>query len=160
MKKLVSFLMIFCLLLGPANLTRGAESPNCRQLENIFKTGVKQEDGICRLEFIRKNIPVSNLGIQLLPETIELAFGANFQQAGNQSVVIGEFALLVPEVNRVIDALRKGNIEVSAVHNHMIGENPQIIYLHFQGRGDTEALAATVKAAIGAASSAGTLKLN
>ncbi|MGN7356544.1 DUF1259 domain-containing protein [Paenibacillus sp. SAF-054] len=153
MRKTVFLLWIFGLLLMPAGVTHGdgVSSNVCKPLVKIFKKDVKEESGICKVEIMRKNIPVTNLGVAMLPETIELGFGANFQKAGDRTVVIGEFALLGNEVNRVIDVLRKGNIEISAVHNHQIGEKPPIIYMHFQGIGSMDALGMTVQEAIKAA---------
>ncbi|UUZ97653.1 DUF1259 domain-containing protein [Paenibacillus sp. P25] len=49
------------------------------------------------------------------------------------------------EVNPVIDALLQGGLEITALHNHMMGENPRIMYLHFQGMGDMNSLAQAVK---------------
>ncbi|MEC0242530.1 DUF1259 domain-containing protein [Paenibacillus dokdonensis] len=148
MKKILMSLIVVLSLIIPTGTIMGAESKDCKVLEQVFGTKVKQENGVCRLEIMRKNIPVSNLGVQLSPEAIELGFGANFEKVGDNTAVIGEFALLSEEVNPVIDALRKGNVEISAVHNHLIGEQPQIIYLHFQGLGNVESLAKTVKEAI------------
>lgn len=73
---------------------------------------------------------------------------ANFEKVGNQTIVMGEFALLEDEVNPVISELRKGKIEVSTLHNHMLGENPRIHYVHFQGTGKLDQLAQTVETAI------------
>ncbi|WJH33684.1 DUF1259 domain-containing protein [Paenibacillus sp. CC-CFT747] len=87
-------------------------------------------------------------GVPVSPELIELGFEANFEKKDSQTVVTGEFALLGEEVNPVVDALRKGGIEITAIHNHLIGEQPRILYLHFQGIGDRMALAKTVRLAI------------
>jgi hypothetical protein len=51
------------------------------------------------------------------------------------------------EVNPVVDALRAGDIEVVAIHNHMLGGEPNFIFVHFQGRGDALALARTIRTA-------------
>lgn len=49
------------------------------------------------------------------------------------------------EVNNVIRALRKGGIDVVAVHNHMLDEEPRIFFLHYWGTGPVEKLAHTVR---------------
>ncbi|WP_136605185.1 DUF1259 domain-containing protein [Paenibacillus dokdonensis] len=148
MKRIIMSMIVVLSLIIPTGRIMGAENKDCKVLDQMFNTTVRQENGVCKLEIMRKNIPVSNLGVKLSPETIELGFGANFEKVGDNTAVIGEFALLSDEVNPVIDALRKGNVEISAVHNHLIGEQPQIIYLHFQGLGNVESLAKTVKEAI------------
>ena len=52
-----------------------------------------------------------------------------------------------PEVNRVIRALRSGSIDIVAVHNHMLSEEPRIFFLHYWGTGKAEELARTVRQA-------------
>ena len=48
----------------------------------------------------------------------------------------------------VLKALRAGGIAVVAIHNHMTGESPRIMFLHYWGIGPTEALAKTIKSAL------------
>lgn len=52
------------------------------------------------------------------------------------------------EVNPVIRALRRNNLEVVAVHNHMLGESPRTIFLHYYGRGEATVLARGFRAAL------------
>ena len=49
--------------------------------------------------------------------------------------VVGDIAMTGPEVNRVIRALRSGSIDIVAVHNHMLSEEPRIFFLHYWGPG-------------------------
>ncbi|BFH63156.1 DUF1259 domain-containing protein [Paenibacillus azoreducens] len=151
MKKIVLLFTAISLLLIPSGTVLGEGNQDCRIFEKVFNTDIKQENGVCKLGITRKNIPISNLGVPLSPEAVELSFGANFEKVGDKTAVIGEFALLGSEVTPVIDALRKGNIDISALHNHLIGEQPRILFLHFQALGDAETLARTVKQAIDAA---------
>lgn len=73
---------------------------------------------------------------------------AAFAGNDNQAVVDGDFAMLESEVQAVLKALRKANIKIVAIHNHMTGENPRIIFLHYWGFGPSEKLAQGVKAAL------------
>jgi len=148
LKKIVLFIAVSLGLFIPSGTVLAEGIQDCKAFDKIFNVEVQQENGVCKLEIARKNINVSNLGVPLSPEEIELSFGANFEKAGDKTAVIGEFALLGSEVNPVIDALRKGNVGISALHNHLIGEQPRILYLHFQALGDAESLAKTVKNAI------------
>jgi hypothetical protein len=59
----------------------------------------------------------------------------------NSAHIAGDIAMLEEEVNTVIRALRANNLEVVALHNHMFGENPRIIFLHYYGRGPAATLA-------------------
>jgi uncharacterized protein DUF1259 len=73
---------------------------------------------------------------------------AAFAGSDDKAVVDGDFAMLESELQPVLKALRGGGIGVVAIHNHMTGESPRIMFLHYWGVGPTEALAKTIKAAL------------
>jgi hypothetical protein len=73
---------------------------------------------------------------------------AAFAGSDDKAVVDGDFAMLESELQDVLKALRAGGIDVVAIHNHMTGETPRIMFLHFWGVGSTEALAKTLKSAL------------
>ena len=69
--------------------------------------------------------------------------------------------MLDPEVNPVIMALRKSNLEVVALHSHMLGEQPRIIFLHYYGTGPAAALARGFRSALDELGKHGkTMKMN
>lgn len=75
--------------------------------------------------------------------------GINFQPlGGGRAATTGDFVLLASEVDPVMRALRAGNIEVTALHSHMIGETPTIYFMHFWGVGPAAQIATTLKAAV------------
>ena len=63
-------------------------------------------------------------------------------------MTMGDLVLLESEVTPVMDALQKGGIEQSALHNHLIGESPHVMYMHFDGHGDAAKLARTLHDAL------------
>lgn len=128
--------------------TNAAGQAECDSLKNIFQTDVESDDGICKIEIVRKKPNVTHIGKELSPETMELVFHVAFEKVNDKTAVIGELALLQDEVNPVIDELRKGSIDISALHNHMLHEEPRIMYLHFQGTGDMTKQAEAIKNAI------------
>jgi hypothetical protein len=73
---------------------------------------------------------------------------AAFAGGSEQAVVDGDFAVLESELQPVLKALRKAGIEVVAIHQHMTGEEPRIMFLHYWGIGSTAALARGVRAAL------------
>jgi len=73
---------------------------------------------------------------------------AAFAGSDDKAVVDGDFAMLESELQPVLKALRKGDIDVVAIHNHMAGETPRILFLHFWGVGSTEGLARTLRSAL------------
>lgn len=90
--------------------------------------------------------------------TVGQAMGVNtwaaFAGTDRRAVVDGDFAMLGPEVQAVLKSLRRSGIYVVAIHNHMIDEQPRIVFLHFWGVGPVEDLARGFKAALAAEGSA------
>ncbi len=77
------------------------------------------------------------------------ATAINFQPgAAGRAAITGDFVLLAAEVNPVIRALRAHGIEVTALHSHMLNDEPRLFFLHFWGNGDAKALAAGLAAAL------------
>ncbi|HEY3379643.1 MAG TPA: DUF1259 domain-containing protein [Armatimonadota bacterium] len=75
---------------------------------------------------------------------------AAFIGSNDDAMIAGDVAMLESEVNPVVAALRQHGLQVVAIHNHMIGDRPVIIFLHYQGRGPATQLATGFKAAINA----------
>ncbi len=73
---------------------------------------------------------------------------AAFGGSDINAVVDGDFALQPNEMDAVLSALLKGGIQVVAIHNHMIGEKPSFIFIHYWGMGKAENLAKTIKSAL------------
>lgn len=78
-----------------------------------------------------------------------VAEAINFQEAGQGNVATtGDFVLTGQEVNPVISALEEHNIQITALHNHMLDEQPRLFFMHFWGVGTPEAVSAGIKAAL------------
>lgn len=73
---------------------------------------------------------------------------AAFAGSDDRAVVDGDFAMEEDEVQPVLKALRAGGISVVALHNHMIGETPRIVFLHFWAVGSTTRLAQGITSAL------------
>ena len=73
---------------------------------------------------------------------------AAFQGTPDHAAVAGDFTMTENEVGSVIKALVKNGIEVVAVHNHMVHEQPRIFFLHYWGVGNAEQLAKGLRAAL------------
>jgi hypothetical protein len=73
---------------------------------------------------------------------------AAFAGSDDKAVVDGDFAMLEPELQGVLKALRGANINIVAIHQHMAGEAPRVLFLHFWGVGPAESLAKGIKAAL------------
>ncbi|NOK19724.1 DUF1259 domain-containing protein [Corallococcus carmarthensis] len=73
---------------------------------------------------------------------------AAFAGTPRQAVVDGDFAMLESELQPVLKALRAANIDIVAIHNHMTGEEPRMMFLHYWGVGPAEDLARGVRSAL------------
>jgi len=73
---------------------------------------------------------------------------AAFAGSDDQAVVDGDFAMLETELQGVLKALRGAGINIVAIHQHMAGESPRILFLHFWGVDHTDKLAKGIRAAL------------
>lgn len=88
----------------------------------------------------RDDITVMAMGAEMTA-AIGLNSWASFAGNKENAHIAGDIAMLEGEVNAVIKVLRANNLEVVALHNHMFGENPRMIFLHYYGRGPALTLA-------------------
>ncbi len=96
-------------------------------------------------------ITVGRPGVKMHGVEITSSMGLNswagFVGTNEKAHVAGDVVMSAKEVNPVIQAFRKGGIEIVAVHNHMLDEQPRAFFLHYWGTGPAEKLARTVKTA-------------
>jgi hypothetical protein len=84
-----------------------------------------------------------------IPNAMGLANAINFEATGDgKAAITGDFVLIDKEVAPVMKALRDHGIEVTALHNHMVGEQPRLYFMHFWAHNDALKLAAGLKAAL------------
>ena len=73
----------------------------------------------------------------------------NFQPLGNgKAAITGDFVLTAAEVNPVLRGLRQNDIEVTALHNHMLNDEPRLFFMHFWATGDAQSLARGLRDAL------------
>ncbi|WP_262271678.1 DUF1259 domain-containing protein [Microvirga yunnanensis] len=84
-----------------------------------------------------------------VPEAMGSAIAINFQPTGQGKVAItGDFVLTADELNPVIKALQSNGIEVTAVHNHMLNDEPRLFFMHFWANDEAPKLAKGLRAAL------------
>ena len=84
-----------------------------------------------------------------VPGSMGTGTAINFQPTGGgRAAVTGDFVLLGTEVDPVMRALRSAQIEITALHSHMLRESPRLYFMHFWGVGDAERLATGLRAAL------------
>jgi hypothetical protein len=84
-----------------------------------------------------------------IPGSMGLATALNFQPTGGgKAAITGDFVLLGSEVNPVIQALRANGIEATALHSHMLDEQPRLFFMHFWANDDAVKLAKGLRTAV------------
>jgi Domain of Unknown Function (DUF1259) len=87
----------------------------------------------------------------VVPGAMGTAIAINFQPTGNgKAAITGDFVALANEVNPLIKALRDNSIEVTAIHNHMLDDQPRAFFIHFWANDDAVKLAKGLRAGLDA----------
>ena len=103
--------------------------------------------GVYQFGIPRAETPKAN-GMAI-PSAMGSAIAINFQPTGaGKAAITGDFVLTADEVNPVIKALRAGGIEVTAIHNHMLDDEPRLFFMHFWANDDAQKLATGLRAAL------------
>lgn len=119
------------------------------QLDQIIGVEGVANGGVYQFAVPRRD-PVTEGGMQLAPAgPMGVATAIGFQPTGGgKAAITGDFVLTGDEVNPVIKALRENGIEVTAVHSHMLTEQPRLIFMHFWANDDALKLAKGLRAAL------------
>jgi Domain of Unknown Function (DUF1259) len=119
------------------------------QLDQIIGVKGQANGGVYQFNVPRRD-PITEGGMQLSPVgPMGVAIGINFQPTGGgKAAITGDFVLTGEEVNPVIMALRTNDIEVTALHSHMLDEQPRLFFMHFWANDDAIKLAKGLRAAL------------
>jgi len=125
------------------------------QIDQIIGAKGQANGGVYQIGVPRRD-PVSESGMQLAPVgPLGLATAIGFQPTGGgKAAITGDFVLTANEVNPVINTLRSNGIEVTAVHSHMLNEQPRLFFMHFWANDDAVKLAKGLRAALDKTASA------
>lgn len=151
MKMILIWLLIFPVILVNSASAQQSQptDPVYEELQKILGVpGKQQPGGVLKFSWPRKDLDVSLNGTKI--ET-GLAFGswAAFKKmANNDLMTMGDLVLLPAEINPVMSELQSGGFQILAIHNHLTGEVPEVMYVHFMGHGAGVNLANTLKAAL------------
>jgi hypothetical protein len=120
---------------------------NVAQLDSIIGHKGELSKGVYKYTIGRPDVKLLEHGI---PVSSFMGFNtwAAWQGTPEKAAVCGDFTMLENEVHPVIKALVENGIEVVAVHNHMVHEEPKVFFLHYWATGNAEKLANGLKAAL------------
>ena len=102
---------------------------------------------VIRFGMPRKDLHVKLEGVEIKPG-LALGSWAAFKKEGNAAMVMGDLVLTEGEIQAVMAKLQEGGIEETAIHNHLIGESPRILYMHIAGHGDPAQMAKAIRDAL------------
>jgi biotin operon repressor len=137
-------LILCCVALAqtpsPANDWKAVE-------QALGRSGQQQPDGAYKFGLPRGDLKVTVDGVQVKP-TLALGSWLAFSSPGQEAMVMGDLVLIEDEVSPVMQALQEHGLEITALHNHVLHENPRVMYMHIAGHGDAVKLAGALKQVI------------
>jgi len=132
---------------GTASSEAVTNTIDTKRLDEILGYKAEMSKGVYKYTIGRPDVKLKEHGI-LVSTFLGFNTWAAFQGTPEKAAVAGDFTMLEDEVAPVIKALIENSIEVVAVHNHMVHEQPRIFFLHYWGIGNAEQLAKGIKAAL------------
>src|SRR5438876_4416320 len=115
--------------------------------ETLGKSGAAMPGGIYRIGLPRTDLKVTLDGVEL-KAGFALGSWLAFEKMGDQGMVMGDLVLTMDEVSPVMKKLIEGGIGVTALHNHLLRNQPFTMYMHVLGHGDPVKLAAALHNAL------------
>ena len=115
-----------------------AESNARLNVDGIAKAIGKEGDltgEMYKVSFPRSDLTVKAGNVVIKP-ALALVNWAAFIRSDSNAIAYGDLVLLDDEINPAISKLEDNGIELSALHNHLLHENPRVMCIHFVGRGD------------------------
>lgn len=112
-----------------------------KEVEKIIgKAGEMKPGNVYYISLPRTDVQVTKEGILLQP-TFALGSWVGFKDMNHGTMIMGDLVLKEEEINPVMSELIQGGIEITALHNHLIGVSPNIMYMHIEGHGNPLQLA-------------------
>jgi hypothetical protein len=132
---------------GTASVEAVQNTLDTKKLDEILGSKAEMTKGVWKYTIGRPDVKLTEHGV---PVSTFLGFNtwAAFQGDPDHAAVAGDFTMLEDEVEPVLKALIENGIEVVALHNHMVHEQPRIFFLHYWGVGKAEQLASGLRQAL------------
>jgi hypothetical protein len=142
------FVVLFSATIGLGSATQasaGAPALDTAKIEAL--TGVKgtlnEKEGVFKVSAPRNDLAVTVAGVKMTPG-MGLTSWAAFEKSGADTMVMGDMVLLEDQVSPVMSAALDNGLEVTALHNHFLWDNPRVMFMHIGGMGDEVRLASAV----------------
>ncbi|MBZ5586951.1 MAG: DUF1259 domain-containing protein [Acidobacteriia bacterium] len=146
-RDVLAALTAVAVMAGAAPALVSAESPGLDTALIERLTGAKgaydAKEGVFKVSVPRSDLSVRVAGVRLIP-AMGLTSWAAFQRTGGHVMVMGDMVLLEDQVTTVMDAALGSGLEVTALHNHFLWDEPKVMFMHIGGMGAEAELAAAV----------------
>ena len=151
-RKLVSLCALGTIALAPQMHAQGTKSTPAVESWNtvdsiLGRKGAAQPGDVMRYGFPRSDLTVTVRGVQLKP-AFALGTWVAFKGIHGAVMAMGDLVLTEDEVEPVMLALQKGGVDQTALHNHLLGESPRVMYMHIRAHGSAPAIARTIRGAL------------
>jgi hypothetical protein len=125
-----------------------ATPPEWKQVEDAMgRSGQMQPGEVLKFSMPRSDLSVTVAGVKIKPG-LALGSWAAFKRMGSEAMVMGDLVLTESEVNPVISKLQEEGVTEAALHNHLLGESPRVMYLHIASHGDPIKMARAIHDAL------------
>jgi hypothetical protein len=132
---------------GQAASSTQNSSGDWKQVEDAMGRPGQMMEDVIRFGMPRKDLHVTLNGVAIKPG-LALGSWVAFKKAENGVMVMGDLVLTQEEVEPVMRKLQEGGVEISAIHNHLLGESPRVMYMHVASQGDAVKMAKAIHDAV------------
>ena len=157
--RVVTVFAMSALLIFSSRVVFGQQKPAVRQAsatenwsgveQTLGRKGAMNPGGVMKFGFPRSDLQVMLDDVQLKPALALGGWVAFKPLADGKALALGDLVLTTDEVEGVMQRLQAGGISQTAVHNHLLGESPHVMYMHIMAEGDPAKLAETLHEALG-----------
>jgi hypothetical protein len=114
----------------------------------LGRSGTRQPDNVLKFSFPRSDLVVK-VGEVTLKPALALGSWIAFKMIDKgDALVMGDIVLTESEVNTVMNALQRGGVDQTALHNHLLNESPKIMYMHISAHGNPTSIARSIRGAL------------
>jgi hypothetical protein len=142
MRRFLFFLFMFYVATAVS-----AQTTDWAEVEKIFGRKGTAQGEVFKVAFPRADLKVK-IGEVSIEPALALTSWIAFKKMESHTMMMGDLVLLDAEIAPVMNKIVASGLEVTALHNHIVGESPSIMYMHFGGHGDAVQLAEKMKAAL------------
>lgn len=117
--------------------------------QTLGRKGAMNPGGVMKFGFPRSDLQVTLGDVQVKPALALGGWVAFKPLTGGRAMAMGDLVLTLDEVGPVMQRLQQGGISETALHNHLLGESPHVMYMHIMAEGDPAKIAETLRSALG-----------